>query len=65
MKRNYYNWYMNTIHKILSLCLLLLLTIGMVSCNEEQTNEDGFKLKGDISKYVPAYAFDLDATILN
>lgn len=56
---------MNTIHKILSLCLLLLLTIGMVSCNEEQTNEDGFKLKGDISKYVPAYAFDLDATILN
>ncbi len=65
MKRNYCNWYMNTIHKILSLCLLFLLTIGMVSCNEEQTNEDDFKLKGDISKYVPAYAFDLDATILN
>lgn len=56
---------MNTIHKILSSCLLLLLTIGMVSCNEEQTNDVDFKLKGDISKYVPAYVFDLDATILN
>ena len=44
---------------------IIAASIGMVSCNEEQTNEDDFKLKGDISKYVPAYAFDLDATILN
>ena len=56
---------MNAIHKKLSFCLLLLLAIAMVSCNEEETNDGDFKLKGDISQYVPAYAFDLDATILN
>lgn len=60
MKRKYSNW-----HIKLSLCLSLLLAISMTSCNEEQTTEDNIKLKGDISKYVPAYAFDLDATILN
>lgn len=61
MKRKY-NWYINN---VLPSCLLMLfLTIGMTSCNEE-TSDDDFKLKGDITQYVPDYACVLDATILN
>lgn len=61
MKRKY-NWYIN---KVFPSCLLLFfLTLGMTSCDEE-TSDDDFKLKGDISQYVPNYACVLDATILN
>lgn len=62
MKRKY-NWHIN---KVFPLYLLLFFFTfgGMTSCNEE-TSDDDFKLKGDISQYVPNYACVLDATILN
>lgn len=61
MKRKY-NWYINKVFP--SFLLMLFLTIGMTSCNEE-TSEEDYKLKGDISQYVPKYTCDIDATILN